>query len=75
MEFNMNYALVNTANNIVENVIALEEGAEWSPPSGCTIVLIVGTVSIGDTWDGTQFIRQPPPVGDSISEGVQDVIG
>lgn len=71
----MHYALVNTENNIVENVIVLEEGAVWSSPSGFICVPLADQFGMGDTWDGAQFIKQLPPVADSISEGVQDVIG
>ena len=71
----MNYALVNTANNIVENIIVLEEGAVWSPPLGFIHVPIPAEFIMGDTWDGTQFIKQLPPTPPSISVGIQDVIG
>lgn len=68
----MNYALVNTANNIVENVIVLEDGAEWSPPEGFTVVPLIEGFTLGDSWDGSQFTKREI---ESISEGVQDVIG
>ena len=71
----MHYALVNIENNIVENVIVLEDGVVWSPPNGFIHVPLANSFGVGDTWDGSQFIKQLPPVPDSISEGVQDVIG
>lgn len=72
----MNYALVNSESGVVENVIILEEGAQWTPPDGMNLVLLQGEFGIGDTWDGSQFIRAPEPVSDSeeiqpISNGTQ----
>jgi hypothetical protein len=78
MALNMHYAVVNTENNIVENLIVLEEGAIWAPPHGRIVIPYVKSVSPGDTWDGTNFIAQtpPPPVSvEAISVGVQNVIG
>lgn len=71
----MNYALVNTANNIVENILVLEEGAAWAPPSGFIAVPIASPFGIGDSWDGTQFIKQKIIIVPAISKGVQNVIG
>lgn len=73
----MDYAVVNTTNNIVENVISLEEGSVWTPPQGFISVPLTGMFGINDTWDGTNFIRFVPPVEvvENISAGVQNVIG
>ena len=76
MGLNMIYAIVNTANNIVENVIVLDDGVEWSPPQGFISVPLVDIFGIGDTWDGTNFIRFVPPVPvtpQPISEGTQTI--
>ena len=73
----MHYALVNTENNIVENVIDLEEGAVWSPPQGHIIVPYERGVSPGATWNGTEFIPVPPVIDTSlenISGGPPNVI-
>ena len=78
MGHKMHYALVNTETNIVENVIELEEGAVWSPPQGHIIVSYETGVSPGATWNGTEFIPVPPPPPppvETISDGVQNVIG
>ena len=64
----MNYAVINTETNIVQNIIALEEGAEWSPPQGHFIVPYTTAVSPGDTWNGAEFIPQPPPPVETIVE-------
>lgn len=77
----MNYAIVNTANNIVENIIVLEEGANWTPPDGFICIPLQGIFGIGDTWDGANFVRAPEPpqlpepeVGEQpVSEGTQSV--
>jgi len=78
MGHKMHYALVNTKTNIVENVIELEEGAVWSPPQDHIIVSYETGVSPGATWNGTEFIPVPPPPPppvETISNGVQNVIG
>lgn len=71
----MNYALVNTSNNTVENVIVLEDSAAWSPPDGFIVVPLIDNFTIGDTWDGSQFGKNQFILPESISEGVQNVIG
>lgn len=71
----MKHALINTENNIVENIIVLEEGAVWTPPQGYIVVPYTNSVSPGDTWDGTNFIPLPPPPVETVSDGVQNVIG
>lgn len=61
MGLNMNYALVNKATNIVDNVIVLEDVNAWTPPEDMLLVLLDAAAGIGDTWDGTQFIYAPDP--------------
>jgi hypothetical protein len=80
MGLKMDYALVNKQTNIIENVVALEEGAQWTPPSDMTLVPLTQHFGIGDTWDGTAFIRKPIPevveetiVGQAISSGTQSL--
>jgi hypothetical protein len=34
----MRYAVINTNTGLVENVIELDEGGDWSAPEGCEIV-------------------------------------
>ncbi len=76
----MDYALVNKQTNIVDNVIVLEEGAQWTPPSDMHLVPLEPQFGAGDTWDGTSFIRQPMPepvddstAGQTISTGTQSL--
>ena len=75
MGHKMNYALVNTENNIVENLIVLEEGAVWSPPQGHIIVAYEQGVILGSTWNGSEFVAPAPRPVENISDGVQNVIG
>lgn len=61
------YAL--TQAGVVVNIIVVEEGAEWSPPSGHELFAITdATPDIGDfrNPDGT-YSRPPVPVPTSIS--------
>lgn len=75
MGLKMEYALVNTETNLVDNVIVLEDGAEWAPPENFVLVPLQPNAGIGDTWDGTSFIKPPPPpeeeVVQPISTGAQ----
>lgn len=52
--------LLDTSTKVVINAIELEDGANWSPPSG-TELAPQDDGNIGDTWDGTQFVPPPPP--------------
>lgn len=57
----MHLAIVNTQTNIVENTIVPPEGANvWFVPNGYDAIE-TETGSIGDTWDGQNFIKPTPP--------------
>lgn len=71
----MDYAVVNIATSLVENTIVLEEGSNWTPPSGTQIIPLDGNFEIGDTWDGVKFIRAPNPVLETSSGSTPNVIG
>ncbi len=71
----MNYAIVNITTSFVENTIVLEEGSNWTPPSGTKIIPLDGNFETGDTWDGTKFIRAPIPVLETSSGSTPNVIG
>ena len=70
----MDYAVVNIATSVIENVIVLEDGANWAPPEGTQIVLLVGSFGIGDTWDGSTFIKAIAPVIETPSENTPSAI-
>lgn len=72
----MLYALVNKQTNVIENVIVLDEGAVWAPPESVLVVRIKNGFGIGDTWDGSQFIRASEPMTEAdavqpMSSGTQ----
>ena len=48
--------LLDSATKVVVNVIELEEGAVWTPLAG-TELAPQHDGAIGDTWDGTQFVK------------------
>jgi len=54
----MRYALILGATGLVTNTVVANE--DWEPPEGY-IAIQSDTAGIGDTWDGTQFIRPPEP--------------
>lgn len=59
----MHLAVINTTTNIVENTAVPPEGANvWFVPQGFVAVL-TETGAIGDTWNGTEFVK-PEPVGE-----------
>lgn len=73
----MDYAVVNS-DGTIQNVIVLEEGADWTPPEGTEIVPLVSGVGMLHTWDGVQFVAPPEIVEileESISQEVPSVIG
>ena len=58
----MRKALIRKADGFAENVIEIEEGANWKAPDGC-ILIDAFDASSGDTWDGTKFIKpEPEPI-------------
>ncbi len=67
--------LLDSTTKVVINVIALEDGAAWTPPSGMELAP-QHDGGIGDTWDGTQFVKPPQPESDivqPISTGTQEL--
>lgn len=59
----MNYALID-AKGIVENVITLDDPADYTPPDGCSLVGIDDgvTAGIGYTYCDGVFTAPPLPV-------------
>ena len=65
--------LLDSATKLVVNVIELEDGAVWTAPEG-TELAPQHDGGIGDTWDGTQFVKPPEPVDETaqpLSTGTQ----
>src|SRR4051794_1982311 len=59
----MRHAVVDADCNVV-NVVELADGAEWTPPGGCTVRASESAI-IGGTFDGVAFFppleaAQPP---------------
>jgi len=52
----MRKAVIKQTDGFVENVIEIEEGANWRLPEGYELV-DGNDASPGDTWDGSQFIK------------------
>lgn len=52
--------LLDSATKVVVNVIELENNAEWIAPEGMELAP-QHDGGIGDTWDGTMFIKPPIP--------------
>ena len=65
--------LLDSATKVVVNVIEIEDGAVWTPPNGMELAP-QHNGGIGDTWDGTQFVK-PPELEDEtvqpLSTGTQ----
>ena len=57
----MRKSVVNATGKVI-NIIAIEDGSTWIPPEGC---VLMDDGEIGDTWNGTKFIRS-----EIISEAV-----
>lgn len=59
----MIFALINDETNIVDNVVVLDEGVQWTPPDNDYLVNIDGLeVGIGWSYDPqTQQWTPPPP--------------
>jgi hypothetical protein len=53
----MRHAVVDANCNVV-NVVELADGAEWTPPAGCTVHASESAI-FGGTFDGVAFF--PPP--------------
>ena len=51
------FAVIDADGDVV-NTVELEPGANWSPPKGTTLKPLPPSISRGDTWDGTTFIRK-----------------
>lgn len=67
--------LLDSSTKVVVNIIVLEDGAVWTPPSG-TELAPQHDGGIGDTWDGTQFVKPPEPVEEVVqptSTGTQEL--
>jgi hypothetical protein len=67
--------LLDSATKVVINVIALEDGAVWTLPAGMELAP-QHDGGIGDTWDGTQFVKPPEPVVEIVqptSTGTQEL--
>jgi len=76
-------ALVRQSDGLVINVIELEEGANWSPPTGYILLdaTISQTTDIGDTWDGLKVTKPvavilplTPDPAIAISSAAADVV-
>jgi len=57
--------LLDSVTKVVVNVIEIEDGAIWTPPTG-TVLAPQHDGGIGDTWDGTQFVKPPEPVDETV---------
>jgi hypothetical protein len=55
----MRYAVISSAG-VVENVIELEAGSNWSVPEGYTTVAS-DIANITDTYENGNFIKHEPP--------------
>jgi hypothetical protein len=67
--------LLDSATKVVVNVIELADGAVWTPPAGLELAP-QHNGGIGDTWDGTQFVKPPEPEIDTLqptSTGTQEL--
>ena len=58
----MNYALVNTETNIVENIIVWDGVTEWTPPAGVDVIQLSESevAYIGGTRNPDGTYSQPP---------------
>lgn len=71
----MNYALIDNTTNIVDNVIVLDEGSTWAPPSGYYMVNIDG-LEVGIGWTYNPQTREwTPPVGYVAPVNTEEVSG
>jgi len=51
----MDKAVVRTSTGVVENVIIIEDGADWPCPDGCELINAVPPAQPGATWNGASF--------------------
>ena len=56
----MIFAIINGQTNIVTNTVVLEDGAQWTPPSGDYIVNITDT-EVGINWVYNPITKQWTP--------------
>ena len=64
----MRKTVVRQSDGFVENIIELEDGANWQPPAGHALI-DVGNGSPGDNWDGTNFIKPEPVIPEPPRSG------
>ena len=57
----MRYAVIDDGTKVVVNVIELEDGADWSPPTGCSLVTSE-TGEPGGTYKNRAFTQAPKRV-------------
>ena len=56
------HAVINVETNICDNIVLLDEGATWTPPSSHYIVNIDGLeVGIGFSYDPATQVWTAPP--------------
>ena len=55
----MNKLVIDEATGLVENCIVADDTFTLE---GKALVRHTGQAEIGDTWDGTQFIKKPVPI-------------
>ena len=59
----MIFAVINDQTNIVKNTVVLDEGSQWTPPTGDYIVDVTGT-EVGIVWSYNPITKQwIPPAG------------
>jgi hypothetical protein len=63
----MRYALIKILDGLVENVIELSNPADWNVPNGYQL-LSSETASVGDTWNGEEFIKPEPSPEDITAQ-------
>jgi hypothetical protein len=57
----MNYAVINSQTNIVENAIIWDGVAQWAPPDGCYVEPL-GDSCAGIGWTKNEDGSFSPPV-------------
>ncbi len=64
----MNYAIIDSATNLVVNVIVWDGKPPWQPPSGCIAVLLRNNAGIGWSYIDEQFVE---PVIEEITDDLE----